>query len=330
MGRFILFVILIVIGIIILVTSLVRSSELNQTSVFGISAGAVAKGAGTVFIVLSFVSLATGAFYIQDIGEAVVLKNWDGKIIGSSSTAGLHTKAPWVDTIRYDTRNNLINFYNDADYEYKDGTAKGPDVTINDKSGASADIDIQVVYSLDPKASEKLYEDYGTQTNYTQSYLSNDVRAVTREVSGKYDTITMLTDRSQFTKAVQDALSAKWEPDGLNVEQVSVQDVRYPKSITDKYAEAQSAEIAKQQALNEQETEKVKSETKKKTAEIDAETKKINAKAEADANEILNNSLSDNVIKQHYIDALQKIGDKGNLVVVPEGSTPMVNVQNSK
>ena len=325
MVKFVSFIIMISIGIAVIIISFIAKRQIGDR--MGSGYVAATRGIGTLFIILGIVNFVTGAFYIQDIGEAVVLKNWDGKILGSSSEAGLHMKAPWVDTIRYDTRNNLINFYNDVDYEYKDGTAKGPDVTINDKSGASADIDIQVVYSLDPKASEKLYEDYGTQTNYTQSYLSNDVRAVTREVSGKYDTITMLTDRSQFTKAVQDALSKKWEPDGLNVEQVSVQDVRYPKSITDKYAEAQSAEIAKQQALNEQETEKVKSETKKKTAEIDAETKKINAKAEADANEILNNSLSDNVIKQHYIDALEKIGEKGNLVVVPEGSTPMVNVQ---
>jgi hypothetical protein len=37
-------------------------------------------------------------------------------------------------------------------------------------------------------------------------------------------------------------------------------------------------------------------------------------------------SLTDQVIEQHYIDALTEIGKNGNLVVVPEGSTPMVNV----
>ena len=247
-------------------------------------------------------------------GDAVVQKNWDGKILGSTSEPGLHLKAPWVSKVSYDTRNNLINFYGDADYHYDGGAANGPDVTINDKSGASADIDIQVVYSLDPSAAEQLYADYGTQTNYTQSYLSNDVRSVTREVSGKYDTITMLTDRSQFTKAVQEALANKWEADGLHVEQVSVQDVRYPETITSKYAEAQSAEIAKQQALNEQET-----------AKVQAETKKIDAQGEADANAILDSSLTEKVLKQHYYDTLKYIGGKGNLVVVPEDSQPIIN-----
>ena len=130
----------------------------------------------------------------------------------------------------------------------------------------------------------------------------------------KYDTITMLTDRSQFTKAVQEALANKWEADGLHVEQVSVQDVRYPETITSKYAEAQSAEIAKQQALNEQET-----------AKVQAETKKIDAQGEADANAILDSSLTEKVLKQHYYDTLKYIGGKGNLVVVPEDSQPIIN-----
>lgn len=106
-----------------------------------------------------------------------------------------------------------------------------------------------------------------------------------RETSGKFDTITMLTDRGKYTKAVQDALTSKWKSIGLTVEQVSVQDIRYPKSITDSYAQAQAAEVAKQKAKNEQET-----------AKVEAETKRIKAQGEADANKVLNDSLTDNVL----------------------------------
>lgn len=136
------------------------------------------------------------------------------------------------------------------------------------------------------------------------------------EVSGGFDTVTMLTDRSQFTKAVQKALTEKWKGIGLTVEQVSVQDVRYPKNITKSYSEAQAAEVAKQKAQNEQET-----------AKVQAETKKIEAQGEADANAVLANSLNDQVIQQHYIDALKSIGKDGNLVVVPEGSQPIVGTK---
>ena len=114
-------------------------------------------------------------------------------------------------------------------------------------------------------------------------------------------------------KAVQDALAAKWKKIGLTVEQVSVQDVRYGEAITKKYTEAQAAEIDKQKAMNEQQV-----------AKTEAETKKIKAQGEADANAVLNESLTDNVLKQHYIDALS---NADQLVVVPDGADTLVQTK---
>ena len=274
---------------------------------------AIPGGLAIALLVLSMV-------YAQDAGEVVVLKNWGGSLAGYTEEAGFHFRAPWQDTVRYDVRNNLINLYRDAEYSYDGGKAEGACVTVNDKGGASADIDLQVVYSLAPEAATQLYIDYGTQQNFTSTVIQNDVRATAREIAGKYDTITMLTNRGEFTGGLRDALSKKWESMGLHVEQVSVQDVRYSGDITKRYSEAQEAEIAKQKALNEQEAAKVK-----------AETKVIEAKGEADANRVLAESLSPEVISQHYIEALEAIGEKGNLVVVPEGATPIVgNVGKSK
>lgn len=189
----------------------------------------------------------------------------------------------------------------------------GKQVTVNDRSGASADIDIQVNYSLDPSAAEYLYSEYGKQQTFTQNYISNDLRSVAREQSGRFDTLTMLTNRGEYTKAVQDALAAKWRKIGLTVEQVSVQDVRYGDEIVKKYNEAQAAEIDKQKAMNEQEV-----------AKTEAETKKIKAQGEADANAVLNESLTDNVLKQHYIDALS---NADQLVVVPDGADTLVQTK---
>ena len=258
-------------------------------------------------ILAGAVIAASACLYTQDTGEVCVIRNLGGSLAGSTSEAGFHAKAPWQDVVTYDVRNNLINFYGDTDYEVDGGSYEGKQVSINDKSGASANIDIQVNYSLNPDAALSLYSEYGTQESFVEKYISNDVRAVTREVSGGFDTVTMLTDRSQFTKAVQKALTKKWKGIGLTVEQVSVQDVRYPKNITKSYSEAQAAEVAKQKAQNEQET-----------AKVQAETKKIEAQGEADANAVLANSLNDPVIQQHYIDAPQSIGTDGHLALGPE------------
>lgn len=262
---------------------------------------------------LALLTFILFGIYTQDAGEVVVIRNLGGDLAGYTDDAGFHLKAPWQKAIRYDVRNNLVNLYRDAEYTYDGGAAEGSCVTVNDKGGASADIDLQVVYSLDADAAMQLYTDYGTQKHFTETVIQNDVRATAREVAGKYDTMTMLTNRGEFTKGLRDALSSKWEGLGLDVEQVSVQDVRYPKTITSKYAEAQAAEVAKAQALNEQET-----------AKVQAETKRIEAEGEAAANKVLSESLTPEVVQQHYIDALISIGKNGNLVVVPEGSQPIV------
>ena len=51
---------------------------------------------------------------------------------------------------------------------------------------------------------------------------------------------------------------------------------------------------------------------------------------EADANKVLTESLTPEVLQQRYIDTLAEIGKSGNLVVVPEGSQPIVGTTSDK
>jgi regulator of protease activity HflC (stomatin/prohibitin superfamily) len=306
---------LIIVGIIILVgTFAVAAVAVKEYGDDGKGLAALLRGIGVAtFIGTSLLS----CIYSQDAGEVIVLRNLGGSLAGYTEEAGFHLKAPWQSTISYDVRNNLVNLYRDAEYRYDGGAAEGSCVTVNDKGGASADIDLQVVYSLDADAAVQLYVDYGTQEHLTSAVIQNDVRATAREVAGRYDTMTMLTNRGEFTKGMTEALGEKWKKLGLDVEQVSVQDIRYPETITSRYAEAQAAETAKQKALNDQET-----------AKVQAETKRIEAEGEANANRVISESLTPEVLQQRYIEALESIGEHGNLVVVPEGSQPLVSTTN--
>ena len=62
---------------------------------------------------------------------------------------------------------------NEEEDQFEGGSANGSAVTINDAGGASATIDIQVNYSLDPSAAEELYTNYGSQENFVKSISSN-------------------------------------------------------------------------------------------------------------------------------------------------------------
>lgn len=264
-------------------------------------------------LAVALVITGTQCFYTQDAGDVKVLIDFGGNIAGSSSDTGIHFKAPWQSIVTYDIRNNVISFVGDGEENYVGGSAEGPQVTINDSSGTQANIDIQVNYSLDPSKAIKLYENYGTQENFVQAIAAVDTRAIPREVAGQFDTLTVLTNRGALTDAIEEALKAKWEPLGLTIEQISVQEVRYPESITTAYANAQQVEVERQQAENQQ-----------AVAEAEAETRRIEAEGEANANRILTQSLTSEVLQQQYIEALKSAADNGSLIVVPEGSQPIV------
>lgn len=271
---------------------------------------------GAIPVVIGILLTLPTLIYFQDPGEVAVIRNLGGSLAGSTDEAGIHFKMPWQDIVKYDVRNNTISFIADAEEDYTGGQALGPHITINDKGGASADMDVQVQYSLKSEAALDLYAKYGTQENFVRQIVAVGTRAYSRDVAGNIDTIDILTSRGEFSEALKEALTEAWEDDGVIVENVSVQDIRYPESIRDRYAEAQAAEIAKAKAENEQ-----------KAAEVEAETKRIAAEGEANANRALQESLSEEVLMSRYIDALKEIGAHGNLVVVPEGSMPLVNVQ---
>lgn len=266
----------------------------------------------TAGLIVGIVLLLSQCIYTQDIGEAVVLRNFGGSLAGYTTEAGIHFKAPWQDALDWDIRNRLINFYRDAEYTYDNGSYNGAMVTINDFSGTKAECDVQVIYSINPDMVEQLYADYGTQEAYVSSYVSNDVRQTTRDCAGQFSTIQLLTDKETFAKSIQDTLSERWAESGVVVESVSVQDIRYADSITDAYANAQSAQVEQQRAQNEQDT-----------ARIEAETRIIESEGVAESNRILAESLTDEVLTQNYIDA---INNSNTIYVVPEGSAPMIGV----
>ena len=310
---FIIGIILIFVGVLALGLYQNNRKNLDEEDEYTRNYVGCFKVISVAIIVLGLTSVVSQCFYTQDAGDVKVLRDFGGNIAGSSTDTGIHLKAPWQDVITYDIRNNVISFVADGEESFDGGSANGPQVTINDAGGGSADIDIQVNYSLNPDNAIQIYQDYGTQENFVRSIAAVDMRAIPREVAGQFDTITILTNRGELTQAIQDRLTEKWAEYGLNVEQVSIQEVRYSEDIVNKYSEAQQAEIERQTAVNKQET-----------AKVNAETAVIEAQGTAEANDVLSQSLTDEVLQQKYIDALKEIGANGNLVVVPEDSQPLV------
>ena len=110
---FILAVILLLIGVGMIAVALANGGD--------------GAGFGFIPIIVAALLMIPACLYSLDVGEVAVIRNMGGSVAGHAENAGFHAKAPWQSVIKYDTRNNLINFFKDTDYKYDGGSAEGKD-----------------------------------------------------------------------------------------------------------------------------------------------------------------------------------------------------------
>lgn len=279
--------------------------------------GVAAKVTGGVATLLAAIALLLCTAYTQDPGEARVLKNWSGAVEGTDFTEGFSFKAPWVDLIDYDIRNQQAVYIGAGADDYNGKKPDGPQITVQDKDGVSADADIVVRYSIRPDRLEQIYREYGSQENFKARLISNDIRSVVRNAPTGFSTIDVLTKRGDIERQIMADLTARWDDDGVQIESVALQEIRYPQDVRQRFADAQNAR-----------TEVTKAQAQLEATKITAQQKVVQAEAEAEANRILGASLSDPILQQRYLDTLREVANKeGNVIVVPEGTNPLLSVK---
>lgn len=257
---------------------------------------------------------APSTFYTQDPGEARVLRSITGEVVGQTTAEGLHFKAPWIRTLGYDIRNQQVIFANPTGSEPQE--ANGPQITVQDREGVTANIDITVRYSIDPDAVTDIYKQFGSQENFVSRFIENDIRAGVRTVPANYGTLELLNNRSDAEAEIRSYLEERWTDRGVLVQTVSLQEIRYSDEVKARFDAAQASRI---------EVEKAQADLE--ATEVSAQQKIVQAEAEAEANRVLAESLTEPILQQRYLDTLKELAREGNVVVVPEGFGGLVNVQ---
>lgn len=283
------------------------------------AAGRLYSGIATgILLVGSAVFLLLASFFTQDPGEAKVIRTWTGELAGYETTEGLHWKAPWTDVISFDIRNQRVVYTGgDSQGDNSGGMADGAQITVQDAEGVTANIDITVRYSIKPDAVIGIYKEYGNEESLRSKLVFNDIRSVVRSVPGSFTTLELLTSRNEVQAAILSALEARWEDEGLIVDDVALQEIRYSEEVKTSFAQAAQAKIDVETARANLERQ-----------EVDAQQLVQQAQAQADANSVLNaQPLSEQSIRLRYIEALEKLATAGNLVIVPEGFNGMVNLR---
>lgn len=234
------------------------------------------------------------SFYTQDPGQASVLVSFTGSVQSINYETGLHIKAPWTSRVTYDIRNNTLAYVGASGNidNYTGGDVSGPQITFQDANGVSGNIDLNIRYSVRGNAVGDIYNEYKTQQEFVNAVLAPEVRAKTREILSQYETSQVYSNRDVIKAAFIQGLQEKWDSVGVDVEDIYLQEVRYPDSVVNAFADAQSARAKVEMAKADQER-----------AKVEAETNRIKAQA-----------LDSRILTEKMIDAIRY--SNGNTFVI--------------
>ena len=273
---------------------------------------------GVIALTVLVITTVMSATYTQDPGEAKVLRSFTGQVVGVDADQGLGFKAPWVSTVDFDIRNQQVSYNG----RHEEG---GNAIQISDRDKVTGHADIDVRYSINPANLVEIYSDYSSEEFLQKRLIDRDITSVVRNIFSEYTTVETREKRNEINQRIDEALRDRWGDNGVIVESVALQALHYPQATEEGFVAAQESATRLKAAEADVKVKRAEGDQRKAEAEANAEVKRINAEAEAKANATLDKSLSDKVLQKQYIDALRDIGKDGNLVVVPEGSTPMVN-----
>ena len=252
------------------------------------------------FIIIGFLAVilifgfSSSIFYTVEAGErAVIFYKFSGGLDKENViTPGLRAKAPWNDRYVYDVRENTAEEQMD----------------VLDKNGLSINVDVTVRYHPQYSRIGHLHETFGTV--YESRLVKPEVRSTVRQVMGRFSAEEIYsTKRAEVERSIKKETEKVLVNNNIVMKALLIRSINLPpqikKAIENKLEQEQEA-LAYQYRL-----EKEKSE---------AERKKIAAEGEAAANNIVNNSLTSQLLKMRGIEATLQLAKSPNAKVVVVGS----------
>ena len=244
---------------------------------------------------------------------------------------GLHFKMPWEKVTTYPT--SLNTAYLSADKH--DGDKGDSSFTITSKDAKSLTASISYQYIFNEEMVVNTFNQFkGMNARDIENEIRGMVKSAVNDVTNRYEaTALMGGQREQINEDLKTRFNEVFGELGLIVKSVNLIEVE-PDTATQamvqqKIDEQQKIEIAKLEAERVQiENEKklaeaqAEAEQKKVKAEAEAEAILIKAGAEAEANELLKQSISQELIE---LEKVQKWN--GELSQITGNSTPIIDLK---
>lgn len=271
--------------------------------------------------------------YKQDPGDVVVVKGAGGNIVRVDDTPGMGFKMPWQSATGFDITNQKVEMFSNDGGDGDDGAAISSPV----EEGTNVDVSITVGFSQRSECVREIVRNYRNENGMRERALRPGVRSEVRKATARYSAFNIKQSRGELETDIATALNERWQDDIC----AEVESIDLGNLTLDSTTEDALSRVTEQQAAVEE------ARADFQAAEVRAETVKVNAQASADADQITRcgattttetrevagkdtevevvvpvpidrcrNLLNEQVILQNYIEALRKIGEQGNLVVV--------------
>lgn len=181
--------------------------------------------------------------------------------------------------------------------------------TASSSEGKAIDIDLTFTYQYNAESVSEVFTKFKGQSGkeVKDSFIKPNIISWTKEVVANYKVADILgAQRADINATLTEYLANKFAPYGISISNVSLIDVSVDseteQAISDKIKAQQQAE--RQAIENQTNVDKAKADAEAKRIEAQgkADALEIEAKAQAEAYNLLNQSITDNVIKNQWIE----------------------------
>ena len=247
----------------------------------------------TLIVLSVVILLSSSLFFTIKPGErGVIFDRFTGLKKDNIYLPGFHVKAPWNELILYDVTESKVEETMD----------------VLDKNGLSIKVDVSVRFHPIYSRVGYLHEIF--RGDYVNRLVIPEVRSTVRKVMGRYTAEEIYsTMRSEVETSIISETEDILEENFITMRALLIRSINLPEqikmAIENKLKQEQEA-LAYQFRLDRERSE--------------AERKRIQAEGEARANEIINNSLTNNLLKMRGIEATTRLAESENAKVIVIGS----------
>ena len=240
-------------------------------------------------------TLSSSLFYTIQATERAVIFYPFGSGLDKDNVIqpGFHTKAPWNDVYVYTVNEG----------------SSDENMDVLDKSGLSIHVDITVRYYPIPDKIGYVHEKF--TKNFVNVLVTPEVRSTVRQVMGRYTAEEIYsTKRAEVENAITTETEKILNANYVKATAVLIRSINLPEQIKgaiENKLQKEQESLAYQYRLD--------------TEKSEAERKRIAAEGESRANNIINNSLSEKLLKMRGIEATLELAKSPNSKIVIVGSS---------